>query len=194
MRCEPAQIFIRKGGQIVQVVPPINGPGAQPTDSAVQAPKELVSAVELPIDNERRKMIEAAQDYIHEEKWDTATRTLQKLLMYPEDKMVEIVSQGRTTRRPSSPSAPQRGQGLVGTLPPRGMEFYKATYGADAVEMLNKAKESGRRDDLALVMMYYFHTDAGGGHPPAGHALAGSRRLHSRQHVLRTTPERESRG
>ena len=45
-------------------------------------------------------------------------------------------------------SARKEAKRLVGTLPPRGMEFYKATYGADAVEMLNKAKESGRRDDL----------------------------------------------
>ena len=47
------------------------GPGAAPTE-----PDAFSSAVDLPKDNERRKMIEAAGDYIRIEDWATAIRQL----------------------------------------------------------------------------------------------------------------------
>ena len=158
------QIAIKKGPAVGGPV----GPGGPVTGGPAKPPS--TSAVDLPIDNDRRKMIEAAVDYIKEEDWRVATETLQKLLMFPEDKMVEVDRKGPDGKFVTVPvSARKEADRLVGTLPAKGMEYYTAQYGGDAADMLKKAKENGRREDLALVMMYYFHTDAGA---EATHLLA----------------------
>ncbi len=158
---QQAQVVIRRVG-VVQVAQPGLQPVAPPKE-----PDAFSNAVDLPKDNERRKMIEAAVDYIRIEDWATATRTLQKLLMYPEDKMIEVTRNAGA--KPIWVSARREAERLIGTLPPKGLEFYQSVFGPDAKEMLDKAKASGKKEDLALVMNFYLHTDAGG---VATHLLA----------------------
>ncbi len=159
------QIQIIKGGGVViaKPVPGPGGPGTQPqVDEAV---------IQLPKDNDRRKMIEAAIEYAKEKDWKTATETLQKVLKYPEDKMVDVPrpvgAGGKVVMVPVS--ARREAERLIGELDPDGLEWYRQTYGPEAKELLDRAKANGKTDDLKTVMNYYLHTDAGA---TATHLLA----------------------
>jgi outer membrane protein assembly factor BamB/tetratricopeptide (TPR) repeat protein len=137
------------------------GPGAP--DANPSPPTDgFSSTLELPKDIERQHALEAVSEYIAEKDWDTACRTLDKLMRYPEDKMVEVTRVGKNGQQIKNwVSARREAERLIGELPPDGLEYYKTQFGPPAKEMLDKAMESGRKEDLAVVMNYYLHTDAG---------------------------------
>src|SRR5579875_3101819 len=92
----------------------------------------------------RAKQIEAAIDYINDENWPTAVERLQKLLVIDEDVLVRLKRKNAQGDEVYVwVSAKQEADRLIGTLPPAGMDFYKATYGAKAADLLKKAKKNG---------------------------------------------------
>jgi outer membrane protein assembly factor BamB/tetratricopeptide (TPR) repeat protein len=123
----------------------------------------LNSGISLPKDEKgRKKAIEAANDYIREEKWDIAVPHLQKLLEIDEDVFVRLTRKNAEGKDVLTwVSVKQEADRLLGTLPAAGLDFYKLTYGAKAAEMLKKAKQNGDYALLADLMKKYGHTDAG---------------------------------
>src|SRR5439155_11841873 len=51
--------------------------------------------------------------------------------------------------------------GLLGTMPPEGLEFYELQYGVEAKGLLEKAKSAADPALLADVSLRFFHTAAG---------------------------------
>jgi outer membrane protein assembly factor BamB len=110
----------------------------------------------------RGKQIEAAIDYINDENWATAVERLQKLLEIDEDVFVRLKRKNAEGNEVYVwVSAKQEADRLISTLPAAGMDFYKATYGAKAAELLKKAKKNGDPGLLGDIMKRYAHTDAG---------------------------------
>jgi len=110
----------------------------------------------------RGKQIEAAIDYINDENWATAVERLQKLLEIEEDVFVRLKRKNAEGNEVFVwVSAKQEADRLISMLPSAGMDFYKATYGAKAAELLKKAKKNGDPSLLNDIMKRYAHTDAG---------------------------------
>jgi outer membrane protein assembly factor BamB/tetratricopeptide (TPR) repeat protein len=148
--------------------PPVPGlPGlAEPTtraESNMDPDGFLKNGIHLVKDEKGRgKQIEAAIDYINDENWATAVERLQKLLEIDEDVFVRLKRKNAEGNEVFVwVSAKQEADRLVSTLPPAGMDFYKATYGAKAAELLKKAKKNGDPSLLNDIMKRYAHTDAG---------------------------------
>jgi outer membrane protein assembly factor BamB len=138
------------------------GAAARP-DSHVDPDGFLKNGIHLVKDEKGRgKQIEAAIDYINDENWATAVERLQKLLEIDEDVFVRLK---RKNAEGSEVyvwvSAKQEADRLISTLPAAGMDFYKATYGAKAAELLKKYKKNGDPSLLGDIMKRYAHTDAG---------------------------------
>jgi outer membrane protein assembly factor BamB len=123
----------------------------------------LNGGISLPKDEKgRKKAIEAADDYIREEKWDIAIPHLQKLLEIDEDVFVHLTRKNAEGKEVLTwVSVKQEADRLLGNLPSSGLDFYKLTYGAKAADMLKKAKQNGDHALLAEIMKKYGHTDAG---------------------------------
>lgn len=110
----------------------------------------------------RGKQIEAAIDYINDEDWATAVQRLQKLLEIEEDVFVRLKRKNAEGGEAYIwVSAKQEADRIIGTLPAAGLDFYKATYGAKAAELLKKAKKNGDPGLLNDIMKKYAHTEAG---------------------------------
>src|SRR5690348_6116980 len=123
----------------------------------------LNNGIHLVKDEKRRSdQIQAALDYISDEKWDVAVQRLQKLLEIDEDVFVRL-------KRKNAEgddvfirvSAKQEADRLIGALPAAGKDFYNATFGAKAAELLKKAKKNGDPGLLNDIMKKYAHTEAG---------------------------------
>jgi hypothetical protein len=95
------------------------------------------------VDRESTKLIEAAQDYITEKAWDLALATLQKVLMYPEDKQVELrVKDAAGRLQTLRLSAHGEAERMILNLPPEGRAAYQEKYGPAAAELLKKALDA----------------------------------------------------
>lgn len=144
------------------MAPPGVAPAARPNDH-MDPDGFLKNGIHLVKDEKGRgKQIEAAIDYINDENWATAVERLQKLLEIDEDVFVRLK---RKNAEGSEVyvwvSAKQEADRLISTLPAAGMDFYKATYGAKAADLLKKAKKNGDPGLLNDIMKKYAHTDAG---------------------------------
>src|SRR5262249_12040989 len=112
--------FQPASGQMIIKGKPI-GPGGVPIDNPGNPsdPSEFSQAIQLPTDSKLKKKLDAAQDYIKEEKWTEAARILQGLLDITEDKFVQVpkkdVNNKETLIWTSVKSEANR---MVGTLPP----------------------------------------------------------------------------
>ncbi|HEY7309492.1 MAG TPA: PQQ-binding-like beta-propeller repeat protein [Gemmataceae bacterium] len=151
--------------------PPV---GAQPPsngDAGMNPDGFVTGGISLPKDEKGRgKALEAAVDYIEraidqssEESWATAIETLQKLLKIDEDVYVRLKrtnAEGKTVF--VWVSAKQEADRIIGTLPKEGMERYQGKYGDEAAALLKKAKKNGDSTELAKIMKFYAHTEAGG--------------------------------
>jgi outer membrane protein assembly factor BamB len=143
-------------------VPPPVGPN--PPDAGMNPDGFLNGGISLPKDEKNRgKAIEAAIDYIGDENWAIAIERLQKLLEIDEDVFVRLKRKNVEGKEVFIwVSAKQEADRLIGTLPPAGLDFYKATYGARAADMLKKAKKNGDPALLAQLVKRFAHTEAGG--------------------------------
>ncbi len=144
--------------------PPIAQPDGAPALPGQSADAtELESNITLVKDNEKAAKIQAVHDYVNTEDWKQATELLQNLLELQSDVFAQLPRKGpdgKETRIWTS----VRGEAkrLVAALPRQGMEFYKVTYGPQAAEQLQKARETGNPTFLADVMRRFLYTDAGG--------------------------------
>jgi tetratricopeptide (TPR) repeat protein len=157
----PPPVPLPPGGAIA---PPVGGPVpvAQPGGN-MDPDGFLKNGIHLVKDEKGRgKQIEAAIDYINDENWATAVERLQKLLEIDEDVFVRLKRKNAEGNEVYVwVSAKQEADRLIGTLPPAGMDFYKATFGAKAAELLKKARKNGDPGLLNEIMKKYAHTDAG---------------------------------
>jgi tetratricopeptide (TPR) repeat protein len=168
---EPGRAQVTKEKVKILPVPPVPPPAAAKGGPAPVAPPGgnidpdgfLKNGIHLVKDEKGRgKQIEAAIDYINDENWATAVERLQKLLEIDEDVFVRLKRKNAEGREVYVwVSAKQEADRLLGSLPPAGMDFYKATYGAKAAELLKKAKQNGDPGLLNEIMKKYAHTDAG---------------------------------
>jgi outer membrane protein assembly factor BamB/tetratricopeptide (TPR) repeat protein len=141
---------------------------ATPAVPAIEEPgkEEMTDALNIPTDRKAQQSINAAQDLIKEENWGQAATILQKLLESKEDIFVEVE---RRTKGPDGKEkvARQRtslrveANRLLGTMPAQGLAFYELQNGARARADLTQAKQTGNRQQLAVVAQRYFHTAAG---------------------------------
>jgi outer membrane protein assembly factor BamB len=155
-----AQKAVEKKAPLPTPVPagPVPAP---PTGNAPQL-DEASHAISLPTDNRLKQQIEAAVDNIKAENWVLATEVLQKLVSIKEDVFVKVprrLPDGREDHALVSVRA--EADRLIGTLPRKGMEFYRLNYGPKAADLLKQARESGKPELLAQVMRLYMHTEAG---------------------------------
>src|SRR5262249_16925858 len=87
-----------------------------------------------------------------------ASRILQSLLDTKEDVFLEVPGPKNAVKRVSLRQEADR---LLGSLPPKGREFYELQYGPRAKARLAEAMAKGDRAILAEVAQRYFPTDAG---------------------------------
>jgi outer membrane protein assembly factor BamB len=152
---------VDKAKQPAPVPPPV---GPNPPDAGMNPDGFLNGGISLPKDEKNRgKAIEAAIDYIGDENWAIAIERLQKLLEIDEDVFVRLKRKNVEGKEVFVwVSAKQEADRLIGTLPSAGLDFYKATYGARAADMLKKAKKNGDPALLAQLVKRFAHTEAGG--------------------------------
>ncbi len=126
-------------------------------------PTEFSDAISLPKDNQLKSKIEAAGQYIKVEDYVVATKTLQKLVELPEDKFAQLPRKGVDGKESLVwTSVRAEANRMIANLPPKGLEFYKMSYGPEANKLLKEARETSNVGLLAQVMRVYLHTDAGG--------------------------------
>lgn len=155
--------------KVVRPVPMPPSPGNG--DAGMNPDGFLTGGISLPKDEKGRgKALEAAADYIEraveersEDAWATAFETLQKILKIDEDVYVRLK---RTNAEGKSTfvwiSAKQEADRIIATLPKEGMERYQTKFGDVAADLLKKAKKTGDAAELAKIMRFYAHTEAGG--------------------------------
>lgn len=101
-------------------------------------------------------------DLIAEENWSGATRILQGLFDAKEDVFMPVVHHGaggkETTHLTSVRAEASR---LLDTLPAAGLEFYEASYGAQAKVLLSDARARDDPELLAQIAQRFFFTEAG---------------------------------
>ncbi len=144
-------------------------PGGPPAPPAPLDPDDRprdgfeYSGVSLPKDEKGFKdKIKAAVDYIDEKNWAIAIPHLQKLVDIKEDVFVQLphkTADGKEGLR--YVSVKTEADRLIGALPKEGLEFYKLTYGAEALALLKEAKAKGDPALLGEVIKRFPHTDAG---------------------------------
>jgi outer membrane protein assembly factor BamB len=165
-------LWLEQGhAQVKIAAPAVPAPPGKAKAAAPAAPSNgnmdpdgfLKNGIHLVKDEKGRgKQIEAAIDYINDENWATAVERLQKLLEIDEDVFVRLKRKNAEGKEVYVwVSAKQEADRLLGALPPAGMDFYKATYGAKAAELLKKAKKTGDPGLLNDIMKKYAYTDAG---------------------------------
>src|SRR5262249_3529147 len=115
-------------------------------------------ALTFTTDRKAKQSLGAAEDFIKEESWGEASRILQTLLDTKEDVFIEVPGTKNSVKRVSLRQDADR---LLGSLPPKGREFYELQYGPRAKARLAEATAKGDRAILAEVAQRYFHTDAG---------------------------------
>jgi outer membrane protein assembly factor BamB len=136
------------------------GPGGLPGGD--KDPSEFSHALSLPKDNDKKRQLEAAEDYIKIADWGLALPLLQKLVSTREDVFAQIERSGPDgKKKPVMVSVKAEASRLIGTLPKEGTEAYKTQYGAQATDDLKKARAAGDPAMLAEVMRLYLYTDAG---------------------------------
>jgi outer membrane protein assembly factor BamB len=146
---------IQRGGAI------LDRPAAPTGEPKPAGPGEFVG-ITLPTDTRYTNQIQAALDYIQDEDWVKATQILQKLLELKEDFMAPVPRKGADGKDDKAMvSVKDEANRLIATLPPKGLEFYKLTYGPPAAEILKRAKATSDVSLLNQVVAHYLHTDAG---------------------------------
>jgi outer membrane protein assembly factor BamB len=123
-----------------------------------QAERNSVDALTFPTDRKAKRSLSAAEDFIKEESWGEAARILQSLMDIKEDVFIETPGPNNTIKRSSLRGDADR---LIGSLPPKGREFYELQYGARAKARLAEGKSKNDRAIVAEVAEHCFHTEAG---------------------------------
>jgi outer membrane protein assembly factor BamB len=106
--------------------------------------------------------LNAARHYVQRQSWAEAVPLLQALLDLPDDALVAVPRTG-TDGRAATAWTGIRGEAarLLGSLPPRGREFYESAHGTAARLLLGEARRRQSLDRMAEVARRYPHTAAG---------------------------------
>jgi outer membrane protein assembly factor BamB len=117
---------------------------------------------DLPTEEALKDRLKEIGVFIKVEDWAKAVDRLQDLLDRTDDLFAPVDSAD------SSKNAVRRmvnvraeASRVVGTLPPKGLDYYRVTYGPVAAEALKTAKATGDAKQLASIMSRYLYTDAG---------------------------------
>jgi outer membrane protein assembly factor BamB len=129
--------------------------GAAPRGEAAAS-----QVITLPTDPALKKKFDAIPDYLKEELWPEAVRSLQSLLEIREDVFFPLARPGTDGKEVVQwRSVRAEANHLLGTLPPAALEFYEVSFGQQAKALLAEARNDPHL--LAQVMQRYFHTQAG---------------------------------
>jgi outer membrane protein assembly factor BamB len=109
--------------------------------------------VVVAVDRQARRRIDTAKEYLRDESWPEAVQLLQAVLDAREDSLIEA-----DDRLVSARAEAER---LLGSLPPRGREYYQVQCGGRAAERLREARAKNDPSLLAEVAQRYLHTRAG---------------------------------
>jgi len=111
---------------------------------------------------EIRRSFDAARDAIKKEDWQAAVQSLQSIHDNKEDFYIKVTE--RDAAEPKREivnwsSAKFVANGVLGRLPPKGLEAYERAYGPQARKMLTDA---GKKEERVVeVAQRYYHTKAG---------------------------------
>jgi outer membrane protein assembly factor BamB len=125
---------------------------AQPEKKAPEPP----IVVTLTTDRKLQTRLDAARDYIDEKDWPKAILLLQSILDGRNDGMVLVKRDGAEHR-----SARAEAERMIGSLPAKGLEYYRLSYDAAAADLLKEAKSKNSPELAGLVVRQYVNTESG---------------------------------
>jgi outer membrane protein assembly factor BamB/tetratricopeptide (TPR) repeat protein len=138
------------------------GPGVEPAQPPPhKEPNQFSTRIDLPYRPEAGKKLEAAQDYLEDGNWATATDALQDLLLDDQNYFTKVERNGPEGKKYVWVSVKSEANRLLSQMKPEGKKFYEDTFGPKAKDMLKEAKETGDIEKLAAVTTFYVNTDAG---------------------------------
>jgi outer membrane protein assembly factor BamB/tetratricopeptide (TPR) repeat protein len=143
-------------------VPPVE-PGLPGAPGAPVAPQGFeLGDLKLPTEESLQEKVESAMDNIKNKDWERACRTLQDLVGREEDVFVPLDKpDAKGQLRTVYVSVKKEAARLLGNLPKAGRDFYEATYGPKAEQMIKRAKEINDFREMAMALSLYLHTAAG---------------------------------
>ena len=127
-------------------------------------PAEILRLPTLEQSKNVSRQLEAAEDYIAESDWVTATKILQDLLERREDFLVPAVVMQGQQKTGVRLSTRMKIEQLLAGLPRPGRDFYELRYGPTAAELLKTAREEKDTALLQRLISLYLYTPSG---PPA---------------------------
>jgi outer membrane protein assembly factor BamB len=139
------------------IAPALPRPPGQPASDS-----EFSHAISLPTDNKLQNIINAANDFIKEQLWGDAGTQLQRVLDIKEDVFIRVKRTDKAGKEsPQWISVRAEANRLIGTMPPKGLEFYELQSGGNAKKLLREATEKSDPQLLAEVAQRYLYTEAG---------------------------------
>ncbi|MFO0969658.1 MAG: PQQ-binding-like beta-propeller repeat protein [Gemmataceae bacterium] len=120
------------------------------------------SSLKIKEEAKYRDVVNVARDAITSKDWDRAIQALQILLDLKTDHYVQVRDldpAGHEVLRWTSVKF--EANKLLGGLPGEALDAYEIAHGAKAKAMLDDAKKTGNREEMAEVAQRYYHTRAG---------------------------------
>jgi outer membrane protein assembly factor BamB len=145
------------GAQMKGIVPPPPS-GDEPVPPPA-APKG--DAFTLPLERANKQKLEAAEDYIHDQKWNEVVLMLQAVLDTKEDSFFLIPADPKNHLPERWTSARAEAERLLANLPPAGREFYQLATEPRAQQLLKEAIASRDPQRLPEIVRRYLYTNSG---------------------------------
>ncbi len=160
-----------RGQAKMAIAPPIAAPGPA-TDDAAKAAKDKADkeknnndfsdALTLPNDSKIKRKLEACIQYVERENWGIAVENLQQLVEQDTDVFADILRKGVDGRSNFVwVSVQSEADRLLGVLPPKGRDEYRAKNSGKAAALLAEAREKNDLELVRKVVRWYRHTAAG---------------------------------
>ncbi len=139
-------------------------PGTNPPGVVDLADKGRLT---LPTDPKLKRRLEAVEDYIKSEEWDTVAKNVQELLDLDKDVFVQMPVKAADGKAVETLVGIRiAANRLVASLPRdkpgAGLDVYKTIHGATARKLLQDAIADGDKQKFADVAQRFLYTDAGG--------------------------------
>src|SRR5262249_10215812 len=122
-------------------------------------------AFTLPRDRDAKRKLEAAEDYIHDDKdaerWEKAARMIQAVLDLKEDTFFLLPADPKKGLPERWTSTRAEAERLLTSMPAEGRDFYRLAQEPAAQEMLKNAYAAQDIQMLAEVVRRYLYTSSG---------------------------------